>query len=81
METFGPGTLARRGKQTDICVCSHPRGGEMPLRRTRTFDSERQEVHTVLGNDDVDGAVDLEQKSQMEMFPTYHRNRDSLSPP
>lgn len=53
----------------------------MPLRRTRTFDSERQEVHTVLGNDDVDGAVDLEQKSQMEMFPTYHRNRDSLSPP
>lgn len=33
-------------------VCVHIlRGGEMPLRRTRTFDSERQEVHTVLEND------------------------------
>lgn len=40
----------------------------MPLRRTRTFDSERQEVHTVLGNDDVDGAVDLEQKAKWKCF-------------
>lgn len=53
MKIFGLGILARDGKQTDICVCSHPMGGEIPVRRTRTFDSERPEVHTVLENDDV----------------------------
>ena len=36
-------------------LCSHPTGGEMPSRRTATFDFERQEVHTVLENDDVGG--------------------------
>lgn len=51
MKIFGLGTLARHGKQTDICVYSHPTGGEMPLRRTRTFDSERPEVHAVVEND------------------------------
>lgn len=53
MKIFGLETLARHGKQADICVCSHPAGGEMPLKRTRTFDSERPEVQTVLENDDV----------------------------
>ena len=46
-------TLAKHGKQDDICVCSHPVGGEMPLKRTRTLDSEKSEVQTVLENEDV----------------------------
>ena len=64
MEIFGLETLAR---QTDICVCSHPTGGEMPLRRTRTFDSERQEAHTVLENDDVGG--DDGMRTEMDSKP------------
>ena len=56
----------------------------MPLRRTRAFDSPRQEVHTVLENDDV-GGDDVRRKkrieSLMEMFPTYQRNSNPLSPP
>lgn len=67
MEIFGLETLARHGKQTDICVCSHPTGGEMPLRRTRTFDSERQEAHTVLENDDVGG--DDGMRTEMDSKP------------
>lgn len=69
MKIFGLETLARHGKQADICVCvcvcSHPTGGEMPLRRTRAFDSHRQEVHTVLENDDV-GEDDVRRKKWIQ---------------
>lgn len=51
MKIFGLETLAKHGKQADICVRSHPLGGGKPLRRTRTFDSEKSEVHAALEND------------------------------
>lgn len=66
MKIFGLGILAKHAKQTDICVCSHPTGGEMPLRRTRMFDSERPEIHTVLENDDVGGDDVMREKKNGE---------------
>jgi len=36
MEGFGRGTFAMHGKQSDVCVCSRPMGGEMPFEKNKS---------------------------------------------
>lgn len=49
----------------------------MPLRGTRTFDSERPEVHAVLENDDV-GGDDVMRKKKGKMDSKSDRNVSNL---
>lgn len=82
MRIFGRETLARRGKQADICVCPHPtRGGAGGWEQER-FASQRPGVHA--GSEKcVDGGKEQKRKwteCLAEMFPTHQRNRVSSLP-